>query len=68
MKKIMKIEGMSCGHCTARVEKALNAIPGVSASVSLEDKSATVSLSGDVTDDTLRSVVIDAGYEVVSIQ
>lgn len=68
MKKIMKIEGMSCGHCTARVEKALNAIPGVSASVSLEDKSATVSLSGDVTDDTLRSAVIDAGYEVVSIQ
>ncbi len=68
MKKIMKIEGMSCGHCTARVEKALNAIPGVSASVSLEDKSATVSLSGNVTDDTLRSAVIDAGYEVVSIQ
>lgn len=59
---------MSCGHCTARVEKALNAIPGVSASVSLEDKSATVSLSGNVTDDTLRSAVIDAGYEVVSIQ
>ena len=36
--KTMKIEGMSCGHCSARVEQALNAIDGVSAKVNLEVK------------------------------
>ncbi|MDD4842944.1 MAG: heavy metal translocating P-type ATPase [Anaerotignum sp.] len=68
MKKVLKIEGMTCGHCTARVEKALNGIDGVTAQVSLEDKSATVNLSKDIDDETLISTVTDAGYEVVDIQ
>ena len=67
MKKVITIEGMMCNHCTAHVEKALNAIDGVSAVVSLEDKNATVTLSKDVSDDVLTQAVTDAGYTVVSI-
>lgn len=68
MKKVLKIEGMSCGHCTARVEKALNGMDGVSAQVSLDDKSATVALTKDISDEALIQTVTDAGYEVVDIQ
>lgn len=68
MKKVLKIEGMMCGHCTGRVEKALNDLDGVTAEVSLEGKSATVTLSKDVSDETLVQTVTDAGYEVVDIQ
>ncbi|WP_304507054.1 heavy metal translocating P-type ATPase [Anaerotignum sp.] len=68
MKKVLKIEGMSCGHCTARVEKALNDMDGVSAQVSLDDKSATVALAKDISDEALIQTVTDAGYEVVDIQ
>lgn len=67
MTKKMKIEGMSCGHCSGRVEKALNGIEGVSAVVNLEGKYADIVISGNVSDDTLRAAVTDAGYEVVSI-
>ena len=67
MKKVLIIDGMSCGHCTARVEKALNSIDGVTAQVSLEGKSATVNLTKDIDDKTLISTVTDAGYEVVDI-
>ena len=66
MEKKLIVEGMSCSHCSGRVESALNAIPGVTAKVDLEKKTATV--SGDVSDDTLRKAVEDAGYQVVSIQ
>ncbi|MCE5235261.1 MAG: heavy-metal-associated domain-containing protein [Clostridiaceae bacterium] len=68
MKKTLSIEGMSCGHCAARVEKALNAIPGVSAKVDLASKSAAAELSSSVADDVLKAAVEDAGYEVVGIQ
>ena len=68
MKKLIHIEGMSCSHCSGRVEKALNALDGVSATVSLEDKAATVTLSKDVSDDALRAAVTDAGYEVTGIE
>ena len=67
MKKTMKIEGMMCGHCTGRVEKALNALDGVQAEVSLEDKAAYLTIDGDVSDDTLKKAVEDEGYQVVSI-
>ena len=67
MTKTMKIEGMSCSHCSAQVEKALNAVEGVSAQVNLEAKTAAVSLSQPVEDAVLRTAVEDAGYEVVSI-
>ena len=68
MKKVLKIEGMMCNHCTGRVEKALNDLDGVTAEVSLEGKSATVTLSKDVSDETLVQTVTDAGYEVIDIQ
>lgn len=67
MTKVMKIEGMMCTHCSGRVEKALNALEGVSAVVNLEDKSATITLSAEVSDETLKQAVVDAGYEVVSL-
>lgn len=67
MNKTMKIEGMSCGHCSGRVEKALNGIDGVSATVNLEAKTASITLQKEVSDDVLRKAVEDAGYEVVSI-
>ncbi len=67
MKKTMKIDGMMCAHCTGRVDQALNAIDGVSATVSLEDKCAYITLSQDVSDEVLTKAVTDAGYTVVSI-
>ncbi len=69
MTKTMKIEGMACGHCTARVQKALEAVEGVaSVAMSLEDKSAVVELSGEPTDEVLKNAVTEAGYEVVEIR
>ena len=67
MKQTMKMEGMMCGHGTGRVEKALNALDGVQAEVSLEDKAAYLTIDGDVSDDTLKKAVEDEGYQVVGI-
>ena len=68
MKKIVTVEGMSCGHCKASVEKALMAVDGVKeAVVDLEKKTATVLLSADVNDGTLKAAVEAAGFEVVSV-
>ncbi|MDL2233056.1 heavy metal translocating P-type ATPase [Ruminococcaceae bacterium OttesenSCG-928-L11] len=67
MTKTMTIEGMSCGHCSARVEKALGQLDGVTATVDLDAKTATVTITGDVSDAALTQAVEDAGYEVVSI-
>ena len=69
MNKTMIIEGMMCGHCTGRVEKALSAIDGVDkVEMSLEDKSAVLSLSKEVDDKVLTDAVTEAGYEVVSVK
>ena len=68
MKKTIKIEGMMCSHCTGRVDKALNALDGVTATVSLEDKAAYVTVDGAVTDEELKKAVVDAGYEVTGIE
>jgi Cu+-exporting ATPase len=69
MKKIMKIEGMSCGHCKAAVEKALKAIDGVeNAVVDLADKSADITLANEVSNDVLSKAVTDAGYDVVEVK
>jgi len=66
MKKILKVEGMSCGHCKAAVEKALKAVDGVEdAVVSLEEKTVQVTLNKEVPDHVLTKAVTDAGYEVV---
>ena len=65
MKNItLTVEGMSCGHCSARVEKALNAIEGVSAKVDLDAKAASVTYPDTVTIDALKAAVTDAGYSV----
>ena len=68
MKTIIKIEGMTCEHCKARVEKALNAIEGVSAVVNLEKKEAAVTISGTSDNVALKSAVEAAGYDVISIE
>lgn len=68
MTRVMTIEGMMCGHCTGRVQKALEAVEGVSAvDMSLEAKTATVELSAEVSDEVLTSAVTEAGYEVKNI-
>ena len=69
MKKTMIIEGMMCGHCTGRVEQALRALEGVTqVEMSLEGKSATVTMSAQLSDQVLTDTVTEAGYEVVSVQ
>ena len=65
MEKIIYIEGMSCAHCSRRVENALNELDGVSATVNLEEKSATLTLSKEVSADALREAIEDAGFTLV---
>lgn len=68
MTKVMTIEGMMCGHCTGRVQQALEGLEGVSGVVvSLEEKTAAVQLDREVSDETLKAAVTEAGYEVKSI-
>lgn len=66
--RTMKIEGMMCTHCSGRVEKALNAIDGVSATVDLGAKTAHVTAEPQIEDSALKAAVEDAGYEVISIE
>ena len=68
MKKVMKIEGMMCGHCSGRVEKVLNEIEGVSAEVDLENKQAIIVCDDSISDKVLKDAVTDAGYDVISIE
>ncbi|MEJ8554211.1 heavy-metal-associated domain-containing protein [Tepidibacter sp. Z1-5] len=69
MKKVINIEGMSCGHCSGRVKTELEGIVGVkSAEVSADEKKAVVELAHEVDNETLKEAVIEAGYEVVSIE
>ena len=69
MTKTLNVEGMMCGHCEARVKKALEAIEGVESAVADHNaNTAVVALSADVADDVLRKAVEDQDYKVVSIQ
>lgn len=66
MEKTLKIEGMMCVRCAGRVQKALEALDGVtSAQVSHENKCAVVTLSKDVDTAVLEKAVTDAGYQVI---
>ena len=66
MEKTLKIEGMMCGHCEATVKNCLEEIDGVeSANVSHTDGKAVVTLSRNVSDDTLKSAVENKGYKVI---
>lgn len=69
MTKTMKIEGMMCGHCEARVKKVLEALPEVDAAeVSHEAGTAVVTLNAEVSDDVLKKTVEDQDYKVLDIR
>lgn len=66
MEKTMKIKGMMCGHCEARVKQTLEALDCVSeAVVSHKKGTAIVKLNKEVTDDVLKKAVEDQGYQVI---
>jgi copper chaperone CopZ len=67
MEKTAMIKGMSCSHCAARVEKALNKIEGVEARVDLESRSAKLHLTKEVSDKTIKEAVEAIDYEVTDI-
>ena len=69
MTKTMKIEGMMCGHCEARVKKVLEALPEVDAAeVSHEAGTAIVTLNAEIADDVLKKTVEDQDYKVLGIE
>ena len=69
MTKTMKIEGIMCGHCEARVKKALEALDAVElAEVSHETGTAVVTLTAAVSDDVLKNAVEAQDYKVLEIQ
>lgn len=65
MKTTITIGGMSCAHCAGRVEKALNAIPGIMAKVNLERGIAEVESDKEPNVDILTNAIINAGYTVI---
>lgn len=68
MTKTMRIDGMMCGHCEARVKKALETIEGITlAEVNHENGTAVITLTSDVSDDKLRQAVEDQDYKVLGI-
>ena len=67
-KKRIRIDGMNCSHCSARIENALNSIDSVKAKVNLKKKLAEVKADDSVTDETLRSVIEDLGFRVIEIE
>ena len=69
MTKTMKIEGMMCGHCEARVKKVLEALPEVAeAAVSHEAGTAVLTLSSEIADEVLKKTIEDQDYKVISIE
>lgn len=70
MKKIVKIEGMGCPHCEAKVKKALEAVPGVAEAVaSHTEKNAVVTLTQDVADAALMEAVNALGkFQAISVE
>jgi len=67
MKKTIKIEGMSCGHCTGRVETALKALGATVIETSVDSKHAIVEVD-NISDDTLKETIEDVGFDVVGIE
>ena len=69
MTKTMKIEGMMCVRCKARVEKILNGLEGVSeAVVDLDAGTATLQCADGVTDEVLTKAITDGGYTVLAVE
>lgn len=69
MKKKVFIEGMSCGHCVGRVEKILKEQEEIKdVIVDLDDKNAIVELNKELSDEKIKEIIEDVGYDVVSIE
>lgn len=68
MTKTISIEGMMCQNCVKHVSKALNAMEGVTAEVSLEHNNAVCTLTAPVTDEALKAAVEEEGYTVTGIR
>lgn len=66
MKKEIKIEGMHCEHCAAKVEKALSSLDGVK-KVKVKLEKGIAKLEGEVSDELIRAVVSEAGFDVSQI-
>ena len=66
--KVLTVEGMHCENCEIRVENALNRLDGVVCKVNLKKKTATVSYSEEVSNETLKETVEKLGYEVTEIR
>lgn len=62
------VDGMSCGHCSARVEAAFNEIKGVSAKVNLEEKVACVTSKKQLTEDFVKNIVEELGFTFVKFE
>ena len=67
MKKVVKIEGMTCEHCQKRVETALNNLAGLKADVNHKKGQAILAVQGAWDEEAVRSAVAEAGYKVISI-
>ncbi len=67
MKKIIEIKGMSCSHCEARANKALNAIEGVEAKVNLKKNNAVLTLDREVDEKVIADALEEVALELVSI-
>lgn len=68
MKKIISIDGMTCGNCKTHVTNALGELEGVtSVDVNLEDKMATVESENEIDDETLKNTVSEAGYSATAV-
>ncbi|AOT69191.1 heavy-metal-associated domain-containing protein [Geosporobacter ferrireducens] len=69
MKKLVSIEGMSCGHCVRHVEEALKELAGVvSVVVDLKGKNAVVEMNQELSDEQIKGAIEEAGYDVVGIK
>ncbi len=64
METVIKVEGMMCTHCKARVEKVCSQVPGCTGAVA-DLNAKTVTVSGSVDVETVKKAIADAGYEVV---
>lgn len=65
--KVVDIEGMTCGHCKARVEQALDTIAGAAAEVNLHRNHAVVKMTREVSDDEIRRALAGSGYTITGI-
>ena len=69
MTKTLKISGMNCEHCAAKVQAALEGIPEVSGvTVSVEEQAATVELTGEVADARFNAAVEESGYHFAGVE